>query len=48
MTTIVSSTPMEMKIITISKNQVELGCLAKLGGKFYESCWVRAVFLKAF
>ena len=30
------------------ENQVEFGRLAKLGGKFYESCWVRAIFFKAF
>ena len=30
------------------ENQVEFGRIAKLGGKFYESCWVRAIFFKAF
>ena len=30
------------------ENQVEFGRLAKLGGKFYESCWVRAIFFKVF
>ena len=40
---------MEMKLHNHNRNienQVEFGCLAKLGGKFYESCWVRAFSLK--